>query len=103
MGGCIPASLYNAGNSKAANSSPRFTGFNPFTAEKSEVERQWGEPLVPGCWPFVYAQVVAKNKDLPIGIKCQVHAENINSEMDNPANYGWVNFGFQGSNYNKKD
>ena len=96
--GCIPASYYTTGKGQT----PRFTGFNPF-AEKTEeaADPQWGDAHVPGCWPFAYAQVVPKDSSKPVAIKCRVHLENINSEVDNPANYGWVKFGFKGKNYGK--
>jgi hypothetical protein len=104
--GCLPASFYYE-NAKSKN--PRFTGFNPFNVEASEEKAEYGDattflgfPLAPGCWPFAFASVVAKDKSAPVAVKCRVHVENINSQVDIPGNYGWVKFGFKGNDYNKK-
>lgn len=99
--GCIPASYYFE-NAKSSN--PRFTGHNPFTVEPVEnaPAREWGDSYTPGCWPFAYASVVSVDKSLPVAVKCQIHLENVNSVLDNPANYGWVKFGFQGKDLNQK-
>merc|ERR1712110_101806 len=88
-------------NAKSKN--PRFTGFNPFEPKTGEEkEAEWGDAHVPGCWPFAFASVVAKDKSAPVAVKCRVHVENINSQVDIPGNYGWVKFGFKGNDYNKK-
>jgi len=95
--GCIPASHY-----KTKSNNPRFTGHNPFTAQPVENAREWGDAYTPGCWPFAYASVVSVDKSLPVAVKCQIHLENVNSAIDNPANYGWVKFGFQGKDVNQR-
>jgi len=98
--GCIPTSYYME-NAKSIN--PRFTGHNPFTGETVlNADLEWGSAYTPGCWPFAYASVVAVDKSLPVAVKCQIHLENVNAVVDNPANYGWVKFGFQGKDLNQK-
>lgn len=105
--GCIPARFYNKdskANAKGAmvSKNPKYTGFNPFTVEGEVAERKWGDALVQSCWPFTYAQVFVKDPTKPVGIQCQIHVENINSEVGNPQNYGWVKFGFQGKSITGK-
>jgi hypothetical protein len=56
-------------------------------------------PKICTCQPFLAVTVKAHDRNQPVNVKCKVHLANVEAQYDNPANYGWVSFGFSGSGF----